>query len=399
MTHDRERLQRITEAMSDRGFDALVCRLPHNVLMVSGYLPVLAQSLAVLRRDGEGALIVPEAELFFARGGRFTDVRTFSPVTLDYILSPLAASTPILAEVCRELDISGGVIGIEESSTTVAGAYLEFDMAGCETRDRWTQVLPEASLRDATDMLNGVASVKTPHEIERIHLACRLAEHGFTAAKGTIQPGIREVEVAAQARWAMEVEGTGWANIRRVNAWAFCMSGPRSADAYLPFQYSTNRRLESGEAVVVHVNCSADGYWTDMTRTFFVGEPAREHVVAYTAILNAWEKAVESIHTGVQARDVDSAARSVLEARGFGGAFVHGVGHGVGFKAIYHGERPIIHPQSDDVLRNDMVFNVEPAVYIPGNWGMRVCDLVAVRGENAKVLSDMHRDLAWATCV
>lgn len=398
MTRDNDRIGRVTELMKAQGLDALVCHRSHSVLMLSGYLPVLGQSIVVLLPDGDGVLIAPEAESFFAKDGWFTDIRTFNPITLDYILSPLDVAAPLLAEVCYEKGIADGVLGIEARDTTTPASYLESYSLGCMPRDRWTTLLPAADLRDADDLLEGASVIKTSREIEHIRIASMLAQYGFEAAKHALRVGAREVEVAAAAKSAVETEGTGRANVRRVDAWAFCMSGPRSADAYLPYQYSTNRHLEAGDAAVVHINCHADGYWTDLTRTFFVGDPSPEQEDAYNAVLEAWDRSFDTVGQGVKAVDVDAAARSVLRQHDYGDPFVHGTGHGVGFKAIYHGERPVIHPQSEDVLENDMVFNLEPAVYLRERWGIRVCDVVSVRGDEAKVLSDMRRDIDWATC-
>ncbi len=398
MTPDTDRISRVTTLMQRKGFDALVCQLPHNVLMLSGYLPVLCQSVVVLLPDGDGAVIAPESELQFAQDGWFTDIRTFSPVTLDYVLFPSEVAAPLLAEVLCEKGVAGGIIGIEQKPTIIPAPYLEVHVPNMVAVNKWADVIPSMIMRDATDMLEEAAMVKTEREIERITIACTIAEFGFTAAREAIRPGVREVEVAAEAKSAIERQGTGFANVRRVGAWAFCMSGPRSAEAYLPYQYSTNRRLEPGDSAVVHINCHADGFWTDLTRTFFAGEPSYDRRDVYEAVSLAWEHAIGAVGIGRPTRDIDAAARDVLARQGYAEAFLHGTGHGVGFRALYHGERPVIHPQSDDVQERDMVFNVEPAAYFADQWGMRICDLVAIRTDGAKVLSSMRRDLDWAIC-
>lgn len=398
MKPDSGRLERLCQLMLRARLDALVCQLPHNVLMLSGYLPVLCQSIVVLLPDGDGTIIAPEAELPFARDGWFPDIRTFSPVTLDYILSPSEVAVPHLAQVLCEKGVSDGIIGIEQKPTTIAVPYLEVHIPNMVAVNKWAAAMPSAIMRDATVLLEEAAMVKTEREIERITIACALAEFGYQAARTAIRAGAREVEVAVEAKSAIERTGTGFAGVRRVSAWAFCVSGPRSADAHLPYQHSTNRRLEPGDSAVVHINCHADGFWTDMTRTFFVGEADNDRRDVYEAVLKAWEHSVRASTIGRPAREVDAAGRDILTSQGYADTFLHGIGHGVGFRALYHGERPVIHPRSDDVIERDMVFNIEPAAYFADQWGMRICDLVAIRTDRAQVLSSIRRDIDWAIC-
>ncbi|MCL6629119.1 MAG: Xaa-Pro peptidase family protein [Armatimonadetes bacterium] len=395
---DALRIERLTSLLSQAEYDALVCRLPHNVLMLSGYFPVLAQSIAVFLPDGHGTIIVPESELFFAKDGWFRDIRTFVPTTLDYVLSPTNVATPILAEVCCENGISFGVIGIERKAASVPATYLEVYSPRGADHEKWAEVMPGARFQDATELLREAAMVKSRLEIEGVILANKAAHLGFEAAREMIQPGVREVEVAEAAKMAIETKATGMANVRRVQAWAFCMSGERTVAAYMPYQYSTNRRLLPGDSVIIHINCCVDGFWTDVARTFFVGRPTEDMETPYRAILDAWQQAFRHIRPGIRAAEIDGIVRSVLSGHGYGEYFTHGTGHGVGFKAIDPEERPVIHPQSDDILETGMVFTIEPAVYMPDAQGMRISDVVCVRGNECKVLSDIPRDLEWAKC-
>jgi Xaa-Pro aminopeptidase len=165
------------------------------------------------------------------------------------------------------------------------------------------------------------------------------------------------------------------------------MSGTRSADAHGSYAMSAGKRIAAGELVLVHCNSYADGFWTDVTRTFSVGRPDDRHRRMYDAVAEARAAAIAAIKPGVTGREVDRAARDVLRRRGFGDEFKHPTGHGVGFAAIDHNAMPRLHPASDDVLEVGSVFNIEPAIYRDEYDGMRHCDVVALGEDGATVLT------------
>ena len=169
------------------------------------------------------------------------------------------------------------------------------------------------------------------------------------------------------------------------------MSGPNSARAYAAFQQSTARAIGDGDLVLLHCNSYYDGLWTDITRTFCVGRMTDQQRAMRDAIHMARRSALNAIRPGARASSVDHGARDVLSQRGFGSAFKHPTGHGVGFAAINHNARPRIHPMSDVALEVGMAFNIEPAIYLPGVGGMRHCDVVVVSKDGAECLTPFLR--------
>jgi Xaa-Pro aminopeptidase len=170
------------------------------------------------------------------------------------------------------------------------------------------------------------------------------------------------------------------------------MSGENSAKAHAAYARTRARQLRSGDLVMMHCNSCVQGFWTDITRAFHLGEPDERVVKMYEAVAEASQAALAEIRPGARASEVDRAAREVLSGKGFGKAFKHQTGHGVGFAAISADARPRLHPKSPDVLESGMVFNVEPAIYIDGFGGIRQCDLVVVNENGAEVLTDFQRD-------
>jgi Xaa-Pro dipeptidase len=174
------------------------------------------------------------------------------------------------------------------------------------------------------------------------------------------------------------------------------MAGPRAALAYRAFNLTSNATIKQGDTVTVQMEIGINGYWAELTRTFFAGTISEEWRKAYQACIAAQEAALKLIRDGASARAVDGAARQVMEQAGFGAAFKHGLGHGFGFQAINHAAAPVLHPASHAVLRSGMVHNMEPAVYLDGKGGFRLNDNVAVREDGNEVLSSaLSHELDW----
>ena len=195
---------------------------------------------------------------------------------------------------------------------------------------------------------------------------------------------MREFDIAALLRSNLL---RGAAANERCDGFAYCMSGPNSAQAYAAFQQTRSRTIEEGDFVLLHCNSYCGGFWTDITRTFShrttrCSESGNHGRCTGSNV----EKRSARSGPESEASAIDEAAREVLNARGYGKAFKHATGHGVGFAAINHNALPRIHPLSDEILEPGMVFNIEPAVYIPGMGGMRQCNMVAVTDDRRRVV-------------
>jgi Xaa-Pro aminopeptidase len=200
---------------------------------------------------------------------------------------------------------------------------------------------------------------------------------------------MRETEIASAFQSAFDTsrEAEG---LTRSYGFFYCMSGPNSATAAAAFARTRQRTIAEGDLVMIHANTCADGYWTDITRTYIAGEATKRQLAMRDAIQEARTEALRSIQPGIAASLVDQAARRVMEMRGFGAAFKHATGHGVGFAAANANGLPRIHPLSPDVLEEGMTFNIEPAAYFEGYGGMRHCDVAAVTSDGATVLTDFQ---------
>lgn len=383
---DTERIARIRHALTEAGLDALIGTLPAHVLLLTGYWPVVGTSMAVVNTDGMVGLLAPQDEHDLARQSWADKLDTFEPASLEHMRNAEEAIRPHLADMLRSLGIANGQIGYEAGSAYEPASYASMHLYGGSVRVVLSKACSGTSV-PADPLFARLGAVKTPREIDRIRVACTIAGHAFDQGVAQLRPGLRETEAAANLQEALSVFGVGHAGVERSGGFAFCMSGPNSALASGAYAQSRARELQTGDLVLVHCNSYADGFWTDITRTYCLGGADRRQMELIAAIFAARSAALQTIRPGVRASEVDRAARDVLASRGFGKEFKHPTGHGVGFRAINHNALPCIHPKSDQLLEAGMVFNVEPAIYIEGYGGLRHCDVVTVTGEGVEVLT------------
>jgi Xaa-Pro aminopeptidase len=397
------RAQHIIEMFTRRGedFHAIICRLPQNVVMLTGYQPILGNSFCIVtvnaNRQVEIRLAVPVDEEDLIPPGTAVEVKTFAVETMNYISDTPHAAREALGELIRSANLNeNAVIGYEGAATPIATAYTQVGVPGPTTLDLLHELFLGGYLRDVTGMLDELASIKTEEELGYIRRCEAVALQGFNAAREAIRVGATEADVAAATYAALLRAGYAAPGAHHVTPHVHVMSGPRAALAYRAFNLTSNRAIERGDTVTVQMEVGINGYWAELTRSFFVGTINDEWRQAHLACMRAQDAALKVIRDGAQARDADGAARSVMEQAGFGSAFKHGLGHGFGFQAINHAAAPVLHPASNAVLRSGMVHNMEPAVYLEGKGGIRLNDNVAVRQDGNEVLSaSLPRDLDW----
>jgi Xaa-Pro aminopeptidase len=391
---DAERVDRIVRALERAGLDALVCALPSNVLLLSGYWPVVGTSIGVATREGSIGLAVPADESDLAAGGWADVTVQFEPGSLERLTPLIEVVTPQLKQVLSRLQASHGRLGFECGPMLEPSSYAGTNRYGAALQDILRQCCPRAELVAADEVLLDLRAVLTARELHDLRSACQVAEDAFRAGARSVVPGATEREVAAAFRAPLRAhaEALGESPVR-AGGFVFCMSGPNAAAAHRAYARTRGRRIEPGDVVMLHCNSFLNGFWTDITRTYLPAPNDDEAGHLFEAVLEARRAALEAVAPGVPSREVDRAAREALEQRGLGEWFLHGTGHGVGFAAIDHNARPRVHPASDDVLETGMVFNVEPAVYREGWGGIRQCELVAVGAHGAELLTPFQATL------
>jgi Xaa-Pro dipeptidase len=391
MARDLERIERTKRALQQQKLEALILRLPENIVMLTGYWPMNGFAFMVFPIDKDPVLIAPEAEAELAQQGWVSDVRLFKWGLVDSG-DPYASIAKLLKEAAARLGLANKPVGYEGSFETIAAPYVaaEPGVFSQVSLGMIRQAFGE-HLVDATSLIHRLRLYKTRDEAERLRLANRIALLGIKAFFENVVPGKTEIEVAAAVESAIMTGGTGLQGVKVARAWASVMSGERASKAYKPHLLSTQRRLVNGDMALLELATVADGWWSDLTRTRCAGAARPADLERWQAVVDGQLAALQAIRPGAPANMVDKAARDVIVQRGLGPYFIHHTGHGLGLR--YHEPQPFLHPAVTDVLETGMVSSVEPGIYIDGWGGMRCEDNILVTETGMEVLSEFSRAL------
>lgn len=237
-------------------------------------------------------------------------------------------------------------------------------------------------VRVAGAWLRDLRTIKDEGELANLERACDITARALAALATELSVGQSEVAIARRLETLFADLGAEDRAFRTIVA-----SGPHAA---IPHHQPTTRVLQVGDLVVVDCGALVDGYHADMTRTFCVAaEPTPWQRDVHGVVLAAQRAGIAAAVPGATAREVDEAARTVIDAAGFGSAFTHGTGHGVGLQIH---EPPMITPGSADNISAGSPITVEPGIYVPGRGGVRIEDTIVV-GSPARVLTNVPRDL------
>jgi Xaa-Pro aminopeptidase len=237
-------------------------------------------------------------------------------------------------------------------------------------------------LRDLGPLVEAYRMIKEPGEIEVIREAVNLGARLLDTAIGAIRPGVAEAEVAAELEYAARRSGAEGMSFETI-----VVAGPRSA---MPHGRASAAAIPARGFVVLDFGVILHGYCSDMTRTVHVGKISAAARRMYQAVREAQESAVAAVCAGVASGQVDRAARNTLRRAGFARYFTHSTGHGVGLEIH---EAPRVAGGQVETLTPGMVITIEPGVYVPGKWGVRIEDMVVVTERECEVLTPTSKEL------
>lgn len=349
------RLERAAELAAEGGLSALFCEPSTNFAYLTGGNFGRSErliALVVLTSSMDPFLVAPQFEVERV-------VRTVRPVgevrgwreeedPFSLIAEALAGTRP-------------GRIGIEPST--------RYGMA-----QRLSGALPDWELADATSIFERMRIIKSETEVGFIRRAVSITETSIAATFASLEAGVTDREVARYLSGQMRERGAGGGGLVQF--------GPTSA---LPHGGTEGRRLEHGMPVLIDAGCRVQGYTSDITRMHFFGdEPGPEYREVFNTVFSAQTAAFDAARPGMEFQQLDRIARRVIRQAGYGAYFTHRLGHGMGMDGH---EPPYLVEGNTRALEPGMVFTIEPGIYLPGRWGVRIEDDVVVRENGLEALS------------
>jgi Xaa-Pro aminopeptidase len=353
-----KRLRRLRPSIGERKLDAVLISQLENLRYLSGF----TGSSGWLLISGQNAILATDFRYLEQAKGE-------SPgFEIVQIKQELHDWLPGLVS-----DLGWHRLGFEANSISYDG-YHKLGEA-IKIKQINLQLVP------TTGIVEQLRSTKTPEELGFITKAVELADAAFEEAKAIIRPGMSEKEIAWEIEKILRQEGSEGIAFEIIVA-----SGPNSA---LPHARPTERMIRSGEPLLIDMGARISGYCSDLSRTLFLGKADRPFREIYDIVFKAQATAIKEVESGMDASQADRLARSVIEQAGHGDEFGHGLGHGVGL-AVH--EFPRLGLGSSDLLADGMVFTIEPGIYLVGQGGVRIEDMVVMENGKARVLTRASKD-------
>jgi Xaa-Pro aminopeptidase len=354
------RLARAQESLPAAGVDLLLCAPSADLAYLIGYPahPSERPTLLGVPADADPFIVVPQLEA--PRLSGLSGVRVI-------VYEETESAYELVRNALGQMEPKRVAI----SDQAWASVLIELQAA-----------LPGARFRSAGHLLRHLRMRKSEDEVALMRRAGALVDEAFAIVTTRPFAGRTERDIAKELNEILTSLGEG------VSSWTpIVASGPNSSS---PHHMTGDRRLEPGDTVILDYGWQVDGYQADTTRTVHLGPPDTEARRVYDVVRQAQEAAVASVRPGTTAASVDQIARDVIDAAGDGEFFIHRTGHGIGLDTH---EEPYIVQGNELVLEPGMTFSVEPGVYLPGRFGVRIEDIVAVTEDGAERLNNATREL------
>ncbi|MFD7875441.1 aminopeptidase P family protein [Streptomyces sp. NPDC059766] len=357
----RARMDRAAGAAAEAGLSGLLVAPGPDLVWLTGYAPPAATerlTLLVLAAGQDPVLVVPTLEApdaAKATGAPVLALRDWTDGKDPYALTAGLLDTT-------------GTFGISDNAWALHLLALQ-------------RALPGTSYVSLTDDLPMLRAVKDPAELELLAAAGAAADATFEEIRDVRFAGRRESDVAADLAGLLRRHGHSQVDFTIV------ASGPNGAN---PHHEVGDRIIERGDMVVLDFGGLKDGYGSDTSRTVHVGEPTDEERTVHDLVRAAQEAGFRAVRPGVACQEVDRAARKVIEDAGYGPYFIHRTGHGIG---VTTHEPPYMIEGEQQPLVPGMCFSVEPGIYLPGRFGVRIEDIVTVTEDGGRRLNDTTREM------
>ncbi|WP_345788910.1 Xaa-Pro peptidase family protein [Filibacter tadaridae] len=348
------KMEKLRELLKEHEIDALLVTNTFNRRYMTGFT------------GSAGLALISHDDAVFITDFRYTEQ---AEKQIDGFRIVMHSKT-IIEEVAEQANLMKlGTIGFEKDDLTF-GLYELYKKA------------VQAELKPVSNLVEKIRMVKTADELVILKKAAKIADDAFAHICTFIKPGVTEIEVSNELEFFMRKQGATSSSFDIIVA-----SGLRGA---LPHGVATDKVIESGDLVTLDYGALYDGYISDITRTVAVGEPSEKLKEIYAVTLAAQELAVKNIKPGMTGIEADAIARDYIKSKGYGEAFGHSTGHGIGLEVH---ESPGLSSRSETVLEPNMAVTVEPGIYLPGIGGVRIEDDIIMTAEGNERLTVAPKEL------
>ncbi len=344
------KLAKVRRFLADKNIDGIIVATWQNVLYLSDFT---GYGDAVLLVTADKAFIITDSRYYVQAGEQAPEFT---------LVKGNCASSEIMKSLLAENNV--GVAAYENLGVLYREYCNYYKALG----------IP---LYEAGTLFDDMRLFKTDNEIAAIKRSCDLASEALRRTVPEIAAGKTEIEIAAILEYNMRILGAEKTSFETIVA-----SGVRGS---MPHGTASLKVIEEGDGVAVDFGAFYRGFCSDMTRTFFVGEPCKKMREIYDIVFEAQQTAINGYKPGMTGSDLDKLARDVINNAGYGEQFGHGLGHGVGINVH---EAPAVSPRGTVVLEPGMVFSIEPGIYVPELGGVRIEDLVTIKGGRLEILTE-----------
>jgi Xaa-Pro aminopeptidase len=351
------KLEGIRDILEVKGLDALLITNGRNRQYVSGFV------------GSTGTLLITQTEALLITDFRYVEQASKQTSGFEIIKSN---GWTWLSQTITKLGLK--TIGFESTDLSVH-SFEKLKEAVVQIK-----LNPNPILVPTVDIVETLRTVKATEEISEMQHSIDISDRAMDSVCPTIHAGLTEREVAWRMEKAMRDYGADSTSFDTIVA-----RGPNSA---MPHHRASDDVIHLGDPLVIDMGALRNGYCSDITRTIFIGDPDPEFKQIYDIVLAAQLTAIETIQPGMTGETGDNLARTVLNEAGYGDNFGHSLGHGIGLDVH---ELPRLGPNSQDILSENMIFSVEPGIYISGLGGVRIEDLVVLTKDGAKQLSKARK--------
>lgn len=353
MTQSSERLAALQRRVGETGVGLAAFGPTANMAYLLGFAPHSDERMCVL-------LVSPNKALMVAPGLNAQEI---------------AAHTDVEMFKWEDADGPERALGSALNGAKPAGRVAVDGGMRADFLLHLQAALDGVTFAPADKLIAPLRSRKSAEEIEMLARAAAQADRAMQAGMNACHPGATENEVAWAVESAFRQDGAQTVE--------FTLIAAGSNGAY-PHHHSSGRQLREGDAIILDIGATLDGYQSDITRMVYLGKPTEQFLQAYNAVLDANQRARAAVRPGVTTGEIDRTARSTLEAAGYGKYFTHRTGHGLGLEVH---EAPWIMAGDPTVLEEGNVFSIEPGVYLEGQFGVRVEDIVTVTADGVRNLT------------